>query len=105
MGEQSERQGNMEPHPAPQVRLGFAFQCHPTPRAWLRRVLCVLSQEGRSRCSLPRFASDAKPLFFASQIQGISPPIPCPATGHFQPVFGEIGILLAESCTGQILVS
>jgi len=39
----------MKFHPAPQVRLGFAFQCHPTPKAWLRQALCMHFQDGRSR--------------------------------------------------------
>jgi hypothetical protein len=41
----------MKHHPAPQVRLGFAFQRHPTPKAWLRRALSVRRQDERSRWS------------------------------------------------------
>ena len=42
------RQGDMKSHPAPQARLGLAFRCHPTPKAWLWRALCMRLQDGRS---------------------------------------------------------
>ena len=44
----------MQHHPAPQVRLGFAFQCHPTPKAWLRRALSVGRQDERNLWSFCR---------------------------------------------------